>query len=49
MKIIEKEKDISEEFKARYDVQLISNSKLEKRVIEHNKANLYLTIIILLG
>ncbi len=32
VKIIEKEKDISEEFKARYDVQLISNSKLEKRV-----------------
>lgn len=34
VRIIEKEKDITEEFKARYDVQLISNSKLEKRVID---------------
>jgi len=32
--IIEKEKEISDEFKARYDVQLIANSKLEKRVKE---------------
>lgn len=33
-KILEKEKDLAEEFKARYDVQLIENSKLEKRIKE---------------
>jgi hypothetical protein len=37
MKILEKEREISEEFKARYDVQLISNSKLEKRNRELEK------------
>jgi hypothetical protein len=34
VKFLEKEREISEEFKARYDVQLIANSKLEKRVRE---------------
>lgn len=37
LKILEKEKEISEEFKARYDVQIISNSKLEKRNRELEK------------
>lgn len=31
---LEKEKEVSDEFKARYDVQLIVNAKLEKRVKE---------------
>jgi hypothetical protein len=34
MKFLEKEKEITEELKARYDVQIISNSKLEKRIKE---------------
>ena len=34
MKFLEKEKEISEELKARYDVQIISNSKLERRIKE---------------
>ena len=34
IKFLEKEKEISEELKARYDVQIISNSKLEKRIKE---------------
>lgn len=32
--ILEKERDVAEEFKARYDVQLICNSKLEKKIKE---------------
>lgn len=31
LKFLEKEKELSEEFKARYDVQLITNAKLEKK------------------
>jgi hypothetical protein len=34
LSILEKERDLSEEFKARYDVQLITNAKLEKRIKE---------------
>ena len=34
IKFLEKEKEITEELKARYDVQIISNSKLEKRIKE---------------
>lgn len=39
--LLEKEKDIAEEFKARYDVQIIQNSKLEKRIheLEHELNN----------
>lgn len=32
--VLEKERDVAEEFKARYDVQLICNSKLEKKIKE---------------
>ena len=35
LKIIEKEKSISNEFKSRYDVQLIENAKLEKQNKEY--------------
>lgn len=34
VKFLEKEKEFTEELKARYDVQVISNSKLEKRIKE---------------
>ena len=37
LKIIEKEKSISNEFKSRYDVQLIENAKLEKQNKEYEK------------
>ena len=37
LKIIEKEKSISNEFKSRYDVQLIENAKLEKQNKELEK------------
>ena len=37
LKIIEKEKSISNEFKSRYDVQLIENAKLEKQKKEYEK------------
>lgn len=39
--MLEKEKDIAEEFKARYDVQIIQNSKLEKKIheLEHELSN----------
>lgn len=37
LKIIEKEKAISNEFKARYDIQLIQNAKLEKENKEFEK------------
>lgn len=30
--VVEKEKEISEEYKSRYDVQLIENARLEKKV-----------------